>query len=126
MGMVIKTAAYALGSRVGALLLGGTVLWQVAVHAGASHGWAIVHVSSVHVDVTVDHAAYRVEDLKQSPIVCELGPGHHTVRMSRRGKVLFEEAFTVVAGEETILAAWEPIVDDPKTLPSRPTDPRER
>ena len=117
MGLIIQTAVYTLGKRVGSFLLGGVVLWQVAEHTGPSHGQAIIHVANKHVDVTVDRDAYRIEDLSESPIVCELRPGHHTVRMSRDGKDLYQEDFVVAAGEDTVLAVCEPCAVDPTPLP---------
>jgi hypothetical protein len=59
------------------------------------------------VDVSVDDESYRVKSLWESPVVCELRPGRHTVRMIRYGQVLYEEEFTLAAGEERILTAWD-------------------
>jgi hypothetical protein len=122
--MLIQTAAYALVKRVGTFLLGGVVLWQVAEHAGPSHGRAIVHVMSNHVDLIVDHDSYRIEDLGLSPIVCELRPGRHTVRLRRDGEVRYQEEFDVAAGEDVVLAASEPHPVDPRSLPPRLRHPR--
>jgi hypothetical protein len=120
--MMIQTVAFALVKRVGTFLLGGVVLWQVAEHAGPSHGQAIVHVMSNHVDLIVDNDSYRIEDLGQSPIVCELRPGPHTVRLRRDGEVRYQEVFEVAAGEDTVLAVSEPHVAGPGSHP--PADPR--
>ena len=113
MGLIIQTAVYTLGKRVGSFLLGGVVLWQVAEHTGPSHGQAIIHISNQHLDVTIDRDAYRIEHPSESPIVCALRPGHHTVRLSREGKDLYQEEFVVTAGEDTVLAVCEPRAADP-------------
>jgi hypothetical protein len=118
--MMIQAAAYALAKRLGTLLLGGVVLWQVAEHVGPSHSWAIVHVSSPHVELIVDHDSYLIEDLSQSPIVCELRPGRHTVRLRKDGEVRYQEEFKLAAGEEVVLAASEPHPIDPRSLLADP------
>jgi hypothetical protein len=115
--MVLQTAAYALGKRVGPFLLGGLALWQVALgglvlwqvvrHVGPPNGTAIVHVSVPDVDLMVDHISHRVGDLSQSPIVCALKAGPHTVRMLLDGQVLYREEFNLGGGEEIILVAWD-------------------
>ena len=84
--MLIQTFGFALARRAGAFLLVGIILWYVVEHCGSTNGQAIVHVSMPEVDVTVDDATYRVESLRESPIVCELRPGRHTVRMLRYGR----------------------------------------
>src|SRR5438105_3831655 len=105
--MVIQTLCVALARRVGALVLGGIILWQVAEHSGLQRGRAIVHVSRPKADVLVDEARYAVETLWETPIVCDLRPGRHTVRMLRSGRIVYEEPFTIAAGEELILSAWD-------------------
>jgi hypothetical protein len=59
------------------------------------------------VDVTVDDQRYRVETMWERPIVCELPAGRHLLRMLRSGRVLFEQEFTLDAGQEVVLTAWE-------------------
>ncbi|HZW30090.1 MAG TPA: hypothetical protein VFF52_05240 [Isosphaeraceae bacterium] len=109
--MLIQTLCMVLAKRVGALLVGAVILWQVAEHSGTTKGQAIVHVSAPKVEVMVDDARYWVETLWETPIVCDLRPGRHTVRMSQSGRVVYEEAFTIAAGQEVILAAWDGYVD---------------
>jgi hypothetical protein len=111
MGMLLQSISYAVGKWVGALILGAVVLWQVVEHAGTTNGGAIVHVSTTPADVTIDDAAYHVDSLEQTPIVCELRAGRHKVRMLREGRVVYEEEFTIVAGQELVLAAWDQYVD---------------
>jgi hypothetical protein len=103
--MLIQTFGLALARRAGALLLGGMILWQVAVHAGPPDGRALVHASTAPVDIVVDDHVYRVEDWSHTPVVCELRPGPHTAQMVRDGQVLYREEFSVKAGEDVILAA---------------------
>ena len=108
MGTLLQTAVYSLARPVVALVLGGTVLWQVATHVDSSRGQAVVHVMSTGVFLFVDDDTYRIDDLAQSPIVCELRPGHHTLRLIRDGELLHEEDFVMVAGEDTVLALCAP------------------
>jgi hypothetical protein len=96
-----------------ALALGGVILWQVHDHCGAMKAVAYVHVVTPEVDVTVDRQTYRVETLWDSPIVCELRPGRHLLRMLRSGRVLFEQEFTLDAGQEVVLTAWDGFKEKP-------------
>jgi hypothetical protein len=109
--MLIQAFALALVRRVGALLLGGAILWQVATHWNSTDGRVIVHVATPQVYVAVDDATYWVENLWETPIVCDLRPGRHQVRMLQNGRVLHEEEFTLAAGEERILTAWDGSAD---------------
>jgi hypothetical protein len=105
--MLLQTIGYAVGKCVGALVLGAVVLWQVAEHAGPTKGGAIVHVSTTPADVTIDDAVYHVDSPEQTPIVCELRAGRHRARMLLEGQVVYEEEFTIAAGEELVFAAWD-------------------
>lgn len=105
--MLWQTVGYALGKRLGALILATVVLWPVAMQRGQSNGQAIVHVSTTNVDVAVDDAVYHIESLYQTPVVCELRPGCHVARLLREGQVVYEEEFTITTGEDTILSAWD-------------------
>jgi hypothetical protein len=109
--MFLQSLSYSLAKPIASVLLGGVILWQVAEHAGSSKGRAIVHVSTPKVEITVDDAPYWVESLETTPIVCDLTPGHHVVRMHREGRVLYQEEFSVDCGGEVILAAWEGYTD---------------
>jgi hypothetical protein len=102
-----KSLALGTFKGFGALALGGAILWQVHDHCGSMKGVAYVHVATPGVDVTVDGRAYRIETLWETPIVCELRPGRHLLRMLRSGRVLFEEEFTLDPGQEVVLTAWE-------------------
>jgi hypothetical protein len=99
--------AYAIGKPIAALLVGGIILWRVALAVGPSTGRAIIHVWAAPAEVVVDDAVYHVEDLYQTPVVCELRPGPHTARVLRDGRVLYREEFGILAGEDNVLAAWD-------------------
>jgi hypothetical protein len=92
---------------IAGLMLAGTVLWQVAEHSGSPNGIAYVHVSAPEVDVMIDSATYHVDSPKDSPIVCALRAGEHTLKMTRNGKLLYDEKFTLAEDEERVLTAWE-------------------
>jgi hypothetical protein len=94
------------------------IVWQVAVHSGSTNGQVIVHVAMPQVHVAVDDATYWVENLWESPIVCDLRPGRHQVRMLRDGRVLYQEEFTLAAGEERILTAWDGYTDGRSPKPA--------
>ena len=105
--MILTKLLFSICKLVGALLLAGVILWQVVEHCGPNEGKVIVHVSKTPVDVTIDETTYPVESIWMTPIVCELSPGRHTVWMLQEGRVLYEEPFTLKAGEEIILTAWD-------------------
>jgi hypothetical protein len=114
-----------------ALALGGAILWQVHSHCGPMKGIAYVHVGTPGVDVTVDDQTYRVETAWECPIVCELRPGRHLLRMLRSGRALFEQEFTLEPGQEVVLRAWEganekPSAKLPQTVLFNPSLSRSR
>jgi hypothetical protein len=104
---MVRTLQFATLKTIAVLSLGGTILWQVGAHSGPPNGTAYVHVTTPQVDVTVDDEAYHVETLEDSPLVCELRPGKHRLRMTRKGQTLYEEKFILRPGEELVLTAWD-------------------
>ncbi len=96
---------------IAGLILGAAVLWQVAAHAGPSRGRVIVHVSISPADLIVDQNVYHVDRLEQTPVICELRPGRHTARLIQDDRAIYLEEFSVSAGEEVILSAWDRYVD---------------
>jgi hypothetical protein len=104
---LIRNLVSGIVKGIGALVLGGAILWQVVEHCGPTKGIAYVHVAKPQVNVTVDDETYWVETLWETPIVCELEPGSHTLRMLESGRVLFEQEFTLEPGQEVVLTAWE-------------------
>ena len=119
MWIALRSMMFVIGKGIGAFSLGGVILWQVAVHIGPQNGVAYVHVSTPNVDVMIDDAAYHIETLWETPIVCELSPGPHMLRMSRSGRTIHEEKFSLGIGQEIVLTAWEPPseIPPPATLP---------
>jgi hypothetical protein len=137
--IAIRSMIFALIKGIVWLGLGGVILWQVAIHSGPRNGTAYVHVPTPHVDITVDETKYHVETIWQTPIVCDLYPGTHVLRMFRNEQLLFEEEFSLDSGNEVVLTAWErpsdqapaPTLPDdslataqsPSSSPRRPTRP---
>jgi hypothetical protein len=113
MWMTIRTMIFALVKGIGAFGLGGLILWQVVIHIGPQYGVAYIHVPTPNVDVTVDDEKYHIETIWETPIVCELSPGPHVLRMSRSGRVVYEENFSLGVGQEVVLTAWEPPSETP-------------
>jgi hypothetical protein len=72
----------------------------------------------------VDDATYHVASFDDTPIVCELDPGKHTLRMSRDDQILYEEEFMVPPGGHVVLAAHEH-ADDASLAPAPSVDPSE-
>ena len=104
---LIRSRVFGMVKGVGAFVLGGAILWQVLEHCGPSKGIAYVHVAKPQVNVMVDDERYWVESLWETPIVCELRPGRHMLRMLQSGRVVFEQEFTLEPGREVVLTAWE-------------------
>ncbi len=95
-----------LARRLGAVCLALVIFWLVARHAGPQRGTAIVHVLQPNVVVSVDGESYPVDSIAQSPIVCDLEPGHHVVKVRHGRMLLGEEEFTVEAGQEVVLCPF--------------------
>jgi len=104
---LIRSLVFGMVKGIGALAIGGAILWQVVEHCGPAKCVAYVHVAKSQVNVTVDDETYWVETLWETPIVCELRPGRHILRMLQCGRVLFEQEFTLDPGQEVVLTAWE-------------------
>ena len=105
--ILIRSFLLATTKAVVGLALGSAILWQVAMHSGPPNGTAYIHVASDQVDVIVDKTTFHVASRWALPIVCELRPGKHTLQMTRNGKMLYEEEFSLNAGGEVVLTAWE-------------------
>jgi hypothetical protein len=104
---LFRSLAWFLCKASCAALLGGAILWEVAIHCGPPRGTIYVHVSGGYGDLEVDDATYRVRSLLESPVVCELEPGRHSMRMLRDGAVVFEDEFSLDPGEEIVMTAGE-------------------
>jgi hypothetical protein len=105
--ITIRAMVFAIMKGLGTIGLGGVILWQVGIHSRSQNGVAYVHVMMTNVEITVDDVEYHIESLMESPLVCELRPGPHMLRMRRGEQVNFEQAFTLGAREEVVLTAWE-------------------
>jgi hypothetical protein len=81
--MFIRCLVFGTVKGVGALALGGVILWQVVEHCSPAKGIAYVHVAKSKVNVMIDDETYWVETSWQAPIVCELRPGRHMCGCSR-------------------------------------------
>jgi hypothetical protein len=99
--------------------MGGATLWWVVAHSGPLRGQVIVHVSMSRVHVLVDDESHWVKRAWGAPIVCELRPGRHRVPMVQYGRVLYEEGFTLAAGQYLTHSASDGF-DDGRS-PGQPT-----
>jgi len=99
----------AVAKRLGAVGLALVIFWHVAQHAGLQRrGTAIVHVAQLNVVIAIDGQVYPVDSMAETPLVCELGPGEHVLAMSRGGRLVYQESFTIEPGGELILSAYDP------------------
>jgi hypothetical protein len=104
---LIRSVALAAFKTVSAVVVGGAILWEVVLHCGPPSGTVYVHVAHGYGDLTVDDATYHVKTLWETPIVRNVQPGRHIVRMSLDGRLVFEQEFSIGAGEEIVLTAWD-------------------
>jgi hypothetical protein len=102
-----RSILWGIFKTVGALLLGGAVLWEVTLHSGPPNGKVYVHVPQGNGDLMIDDEMYHVRTLWETPVVCVLQPGHHALRLSRDGQPVFEQQFSIDSGEELVLTASE-------------------
>ncbi len=109
--MVKVPSLVAFMKGVGAVCLGGVILWQVAEHSRLNQGTAIVHVFETPVVVLVDDREYPINTVNQSPLFCEVRSGRHVLSLRRGDRVVFEEEFAVHPGQEVVLSAWAPQSD---------------
>ena len=103
----IRALVLAAAKPLAAIILGGAIIWEVAVHCGPSLGTVYVHVTGGDGDVMIDEETYHVTALEDSPIVRELRPGRHVVRMARDGRNVFQQEISIASGEEIVLTAWD-------------------
>jgi hypothetical protein len=93
---------------VASLLIGGSTLWWIVDQVGPIQGTVLVHVTEPNVEVTVGGQTFSIEERRYAPIECRLHAGRYPLRMKRGDRILYEEWFTVVRGEELILTAYCP------------------
>jgi hypothetical protein len=68
----------------------------------------VVHVTEPDVEVVVGTRTYRIEGMASAPIRCELPDGSHDLIVTRDGRLLYKQTFTVRSGESIVLTAWDP------------------
>jgi hypothetical protein len=107
MWITIRALIFKSAKAMAAIALAGVIFWQVATNCGPQEGIAYVHVLAFDVHVIVDDLTYYLETPWQSPLVCVLRPGRHSLQMSRHGQVLYQEEFTVARGEPTFVLPYE-------------------
>src|SRR4051812_24029420 len=100
--MTFATISALVARRLGAALLGGAVLWAVAREAGPRDCQAIIHVAEDDLEVVLDGRARPREGDRYSPMVCELGPGRHTMTVHRGGRRVHHEVFELGPGEQVV------------------------
>ena len=105
--MLIRSLPLAMVKGAAIFVLCGTVLCQVVQHCGSGANVIYVHVTHADVDVTVDGTRHHVYALEQSPVVCDVRPGRHVLRMMRGERILYEEEFSLEPGEERVMVAWD-------------------
>jgi hypothetical protein len=109
-----------LARRAGTVALGLAVLWQVAERAGRKDGEVVVHVAAANAEVRIDDRAYEYDPYPASPIVRPLRPGTHRLTLTREGRLLHDETFTLESGGQVVLTAWDrfaPTVPQPVPSP---------
>jgi hypothetical protein len=106
--MNIKGPVAAIVKGLGACVVGGWLLWQVAERSGPRTSEVVVHVTGFPVVVTIDGRPYPVATWRDSPVVCELHSGPHELRMWRGDRLVYRESFRVRPGVGVVLTAWDP------------------
>jgi hypothetical protein len=105
--MFIRLSLIELGRRLGAVVLGGTLIWQVIERTGPRNCEAVVHFAEPGLIVLVD--GWRCEegaDLS-APVAWPLRPGAHRLQVAKEGKVVLEEDFSLEPGGQTVLIAHD-------------------
>jgi hypothetical protein len=105
--LLLRTVLLAGLKGMGALLLGGTLLWRISQCCGTQQCEVVVHVMEDQVDVWIDESSYYVENVWDTPIVCKLAPGNHRLRLFRGERILNEQEFILEPGQDAILSAFD-------------------
>ncbi|QDV35923.1 hypothetical protein [Tautonia plasticadhaerens] len=87
--------------------LGVVVLGFVAEHSGPRTGEVVVHVTEPGVELSVGGISLDVRERRYEPLVFELPAGRHELTMSRGGRLLHREWFSIEGGDSVVLAAWD-------------------
>ena len=109
--------------RIGAMFLGGALLWQAAENVCQGEGEVVVHVAEIGAVVSIDGRDCPFDLAPGEPICRTLRPGRHTLAMRRGDRVVFEESFTLDPGGHVVLTARdEARPAAPTALRPRPAD----
>src|SRR5271165_3876417 len=106
--MINWTLMTGLAKGLGAVLLALVVLWPTAESAGTMECEAVVHVMERQVQILIDDEVYWIEDENVGPIVCQLRPGRHLLRVIQNARVIQEEEFSLQPGQQGVFTAWNP------------------
>jgi len=106
--MTILSAMTGLAKFAGAVVVGIAVCWEAVDQAGPEYSEVVIHVNECDVHISVDDLDFRVDSVADWPVVCNVRPGRHLLRMTRSGEILYEEDFAIRRGEDKILTACRP------------------
>jgi hypothetical protein len=109
--------------RVGAVVFGGVLLWQVAENVCQGDGEVVVHVAEAGAVVSIDGRDCPFDLAPGEPICRTLRPGRHTLAMRREDRVVYEESFTLDPGGHAVLTARDE-TRKPSTPTARPAPAR--
>jgi Na+-transporting NADH:ubiquinone oxidoreductase subunit NqrB len=82
-------------------------LWHITVMltSGVDYGKVLVYVSEQPSILTIDRQHYSITKQVSLPLICELRPGEHQLRLEQNGRKVYEHSFTVEARREQTLFA---------------------
>ena len=106
--MTKKSLLTGLAKCLGALLLALVVLWPTVKDVGTEDSEVVVQVMEKHVQILIDDQIYWVDEENERPIVCQIQPGRHVMRVLRQGNLIQEVEFSLQPGQQGVLTAWDP------------------
>ncbi len=78
---------------------------QVARHSAEPEGQVVVHLVDVGVEVSVDEEEARpVDNFMELPLVFDLHPGKHRLRLWRDGTMIDDQECQVEPGRDVVMA----------------------
>ncbi len=99
--MVLSLIA-TMAKRVGIVCVVFLIAWHL-IHNQSSKGKAIVHVPKAGVVVSIDNLMFPVPSMAEAPVVCELSPGRHRVKIYHGLLTLGDQRFFVEPGKDAVL-----------------------
>lgn len=99
--MVLSLIA-TMAKRVGMVCVVCLITWHL-IHNQSSNGKAIVHVPKAGVVVSIDNLRFPVLSMADAPVICELAPGSHRVKIHHGTLTLGDERFLVEPGKDAVL-----------------------